>query len=572
MYLPPGYHYTLAHDEDGELYPHVASEALSVAKQCNVGILSGKTLAAAVEDDAGNIVAAVWTETDNQDYSFDVVVSPEHQGKGIGRVLVDEYLTIPQDIQDAYPEIQLNLDVINPSLVHMLARRGLAISAHEHGHWLMGDASMVKAPLALPVLAEVPDIETLGVKNINLAEAQCLAEKWAAHHRVVLDNGAQALVALSIDGYDPGVPAGPLMAAQSAHVDFSIKAIGVIKGERVDWYGARHLAWAPKVGEKAMQALTGHLLQQINADPALCQTERVEHDPDKLASALLDNALMLDLERNTSMLATVLQQAESLIYFKGGDRHVSGKMSFATPKQIINAAKSQAFSVHVEMAAGLLRLRFDDDYTYHVVLPPDVPESTLAFCHRVLEQELFDNFAIERERRQRMGFGQYTELDFLPASLQTAAIEKALACAGGIALQQKVFSGITYTPVYAESVVSMAQSDLFNAAYSEALNSMILLCKDRPESIVKVDFPASVSPSQGRMLFDAVYQEINTNHAFVCAHNPRLNAMKERMAAAAQAVFGDNQSLHDRLRSNRVAPAVEPQEDKGNVVSLVRKR
>ncbi len=104
----------------------LAGQAYELAGQSTVNILRDKELnLVAVEN--GRVIGALFTSLVAESYSFDVVIAPEFQGKGIGRELIDAGMMEFQQLQGDMPEIEMNLDVTNPMLQDVLKRRGLGI-------------------------------------------------------------------------------------------------------------------------------------------------------------------------------------------------------------------------------------------------------------------------------------------------------------------------------------------------------------------------------------------------------------------------------------------------------------
>lgn len=149
--LPDGYTIADLFDEDGGLSDAFYSVD-DIAKKCDIRISSGKDPAMAICNKKGEVVACIWTEIDEHSYSFDIAVLPSHQGKGLGRFLIDQHLVPESDMQDMYPDAKLTVDVVNLTLAHALARRGLVASDVEPGHWIMMPSEHVEAPRKLPPL------------------------------------------------------------------------------------------------------------------------------------------------------------------------------------------------------------------------------------------------------------------------------------------------------------------------------------------------------------------------------------------------------------------------------------
>jgi hypothetical protein len=100
----------------------VEPQALNIAKQNNLNILSDKNLKGFLFDTTNNkIVGALWTSDDNNSFSFDIAIDKQYQGLKLSHLLIknaiDEY-----NIQSDYGNFNLpmKVDVINPMLANIL--------------------------------------------------------------------------------------------------------------------------------------------------------------------------------------------------------------------------------------------------------------------------------------------------------------------------------------------------------------------------------------------------------------------------------------------------------------------
>lgn len=129
-------------NEGGEWYEEVygdqyemASEAYDVAKKAGINILSDKDLETAYVID-GRVVGALFTGFHSDEYSFDVAVDPEFQGKGIGKSLTEMGIE-GFDQYDMDGEASISLDVVSPKMEDILSKRGFEVYYEEDGHKLM---------------------------------------------------------------------------------------------------------------------------------------------------------------------------------------------------------------------------------------------------------------------------------------------------------------------------------------------------------------------------------------------------------------------------------------------------
>ena len=119
-----GFTFDAPYDDFGDFDYEAEEQAEKIANERGVNILRGKELSQVVRNPEGEVVGAAFIEADGNEYSFDIVVDKDHEGKGIGSVLVDEHVDVPDDMIDFNPDMKAKIDVINPSMKAMLEARG----------------------------------------------------------------------------------------------------------------------------------------------------------------------------------------------------------------------------------------------------------------------------------------------------------------------------------------------------------------------------------------------------------------------------------------------------------------
>ncbi len=104
--------------------PDVAYEqAMKIAKDNGINILSNKDLKGVTLDNEGNVIGAFFESVDNEEYSFDVVIDKRYQGMGYGKEMVRYELDQYEYYKDAYGDkLKLNLDVVNPNMRDLLKK------------------------------------------------------------------------------------------------------------------------------------------------------------------------------------------------------------------------------------------------------------------------------------------------------------------------------------------------------------------------------------------------------------------------------------------------------------------
>lgn len=122
-------------DYDGE---DIFDQVDELEKNSPINILRGKDLMA-VYIDTGKVVAGLYIEMLKDEFSFDILVAKDHQGKGIGSKLLDIALEEFELHKDANDEMTIRLDVVNPIMKKALEKRGFDVK-EEIGkdRWIMG--------------------------------------------------------------------------------------------------------------------------------------------------------------------------------------------------------------------------------------------------------------------------------------------------------------------------------------------------------------------------------------------------------------------------------------------------
>jgi len=128
--------------------PLVNSDPWSLAQKVGVTILSDKELLASVVDfDESRVIAAVFNAYTPESYSFDTVVDPKYQRRGLGKELIQLAMDEYSNLQEAYPDLKLDLDVINPDIIPFLEREyNLEVKEQQGGHYIMGKLRVTHKP------------------------------------------------------------------------------------------------------------------------------------------------------------------------------------------------------------------------------------------------------------------------------------------------------------------------------------------------------------------------------------------------------------------------------------------
>jgi len=125
--------------DDSEIDAYEASEkAEEIANNNGLNILRGKELKMVALDSDGNVIGGVWTEVDDNKFSFDIAVDQIAQGKGVGEKLVNEAINEFNSQSDAEEELEYSIDVTNPIMEKLLTKYGFVVSdTSVPGHTIM---------------------------------------------------------------------------------------------------------------------------------------------------------------------------------------------------------------------------------------------------------------------------------------------------------------------------------------------------------------------------------------------------------------------------------------------------
>lgn len=129
-------------DEYGEIDYDADEVVRKIARDRNIGLTRDRNLSFIARDEDGEIIGGAYTSLENDEYTFDVIVSREAEGKGIGSRLLDKVinpeLSMGYDIYDIYPDLKVKVDVVNPSMKKMLEKRGFKVDDRiGQDRWIM---------------------------------------------------------------------------------------------------------------------------------------------------------------------------------------------------------------------------------------------------------------------------------------------------------------------------------------------------------------------------------------------------------------------------------------------------
>jgi ribosomal protein S18 acetylase RimI-like enzyme len=157
-------------DEFGDIDYDAEDAVRKIAKDRNLGITSDRELAFVAKDENGEIVGGAFTSADQDGYTFDVVVSKEAEGKGVGSKLLDEVINPPYEIAEAYPDAQVKVDVVNPSMKKMLENRGFVVEEK------IGKERWIMVPQKPTISEKQKSSEMIGADTIKPADIETSAK------------------------------------------------------------------------------------------------------------------------------------------------------------------------------------------------------------------------------------------------------------------------------------------------------------------------------------------------------------------------------------------------------------
>ena len=123
---------------DADELEDLEGDPWALADSVGVNILRNKDFRAGYQV-GGVVVAALFDDSnDPEEYSFDIVVSPQFQKLGLGKKLLKFALDSYSENKQAYGEdYKMKLDVVNPVMESMLRSRGFKEVGRERGITLM---------------------------------------------------------------------------------------------------------------------------------------------------------------------------------------------------------------------------------------------------------------------------------------------------------------------------------------------------------------------------------------------------------------------------------------------------
>ncbi|MCP4258089.1 MAG: GNAT family N-acetyltransferase [Planctomycetes bacterium] len=113
-----------------------------------------------IEDGSGALAGALYV---SDDADFDVMVSPQHQGKGIGRDLLSEGISHAKEMREINPDAESEIRVLHPAVRQALFKSGYIVDRISGGN--IDDAIM--RPAEMTSEDTVKAINSLNIPNFH---------------------------------------------------------------------------------------------------------------------------------------------------------------------------------------------------------------------------------------------------------------------------------------------------------------------------------------------------------------------------------------------------------------------
>lgn len=125
-------------DEMGEVDFEADDALRKIAKDRDLGITSDREASTLVRGEDGEIAGGAFISNDGDNYTFDVVVSKDAEGTGVGSSLLDDIIEMPYELVDMNPDATMQVDVVSAKMKKMLEARGFKVKEPlGKDRWLM---------------------------------------------------------------------------------------------------------------------------------------------------------------------------------------------------------------------------------------------------------------------------------------------------------------------------------------------------------------------------------------------------------------------------------------------------
>jgi ribosomal protein S18 acetylase RimI-like enzyme len=169
-----------------------ANQVREIASKRKLGIPKNREVAFVARDKNGNVIGGAFRSLDKKTnkYSFDVAVSEEAEGRGVGSSLLDSVRNVPFEMRSTAPGATVEVDVVNPAMQQMLRRRGYVVTKRLGGdRVLMAPRKVKKAKVS----SKTPEV----VSAKNQAAVNELSSRSSRSRRDIIAQATRAVTVLS---------------------------------------------------------------------------------------------------------------------------------------------------------------------------------------------------------------------------------------------------------------------------------------------------------------------------------------------------------------------------------------
>lgn len=117
-------------NDDLQITDFIDRDLDTVVLESGLGITSDRDLDLVVFDTKEEkIVAAAWVSfcPSDENYEFDIIVSKDYQGIGLGKKLTKDYIDKYDEYKEIYEDATMNLHVVNEKMNSMLKKLGFGV-------------------------------------------------------------------------------------------------------------------------------------------------------------------------------------------------------------------------------------------------------------------------------------------------------------------------------------------------------------------------------------------------------------------------------------------------------------
>ena len=100
----------------------------ALAKKNGIYIMRSREFEVALVAENGSLAAALFTDFDGEEFTFDVAVAEEHRRKGLARKLVDYAIDRFEELRVMSDDIRFVVEVVSPMMEWILDSMGFVVT------------------------------------------------------------------------------------------------------------------------------------------------------------------------------------------------------------------------------------------------------------------------------------------------------------------------------------------------------------------------------------------------------------------------------------------------------------